>query len=265
MAPEAIYSEKDFKVFLQGSYGNETNIYAESDVDVVVRLDSIFNYNISDLPSDQSAEFSRVYAGGANYTFDEFNNAVGTRLATAFGKDSSFGTKAYRIKANGSRRNADVVTCNQYRHYKRFFSPSNCEFVEGIVFPTTSVGRIVNYPLVHSKNCTDKHQGTNPGFKRIVRIFKNMRTKLVESNMIAEDVAPSYYIEGLIYNVPNDKFERDYTTTVCNCINWLYQADRTQFVCANRQHRLLGNSNVQWTEAKCDAFLNALISLWNKW
>ena len=28
------------EVFLQGSYGNDTNIYAESDVDVIIRLDS---------------------------------------------------------------------------------------------------------------------------------------------------------------------------------------------------------------------------------
>lgn len=30
----------DFKVFIQGSYCNHTNTYSESDVDVVIRLDS---------------------------------------------------------------------------------------------------------------------------------------------------------------------------------------------------------------------------------
>ena len=33
------YAGKNFKVFLQGSYGNDTNIYAESDVDIIIRLD----------------------------------------------------------------------------------------------------------------------------------------------------------------------------------------------------------------------------------
>lgn len=32
----------NFKVFLQGSYGNDTNIYAESDVDIAIRLDNCF-------------------------------------------------------------------------------------------------------------------------------------------------------------------------------------------------------------------------------
>jgi hypothetical protein len=39
---DAPYSNKDFTVFLQGSYGNETNVYAESDVDIVMELQSTF-------------------------------------------------------------------------------------------------------------------------------------------------------------------------------------------------------------------------------
>ncbi|OHD48947.1 MAG: hypothetical protein A2096_10405 [Spirochaetes bacterium GWF1_41_5] len=31
------YAGKNFKVFLQGSYGNDTNIYTESDVGIVIR------------------------------------------------------------------------------------------------------------------------------------------------------------------------------------------------------------------------------------
>lgn len=38
----ASYKSRNFKVFLQGSYGNDTNIYAESDVDVVIRYDGAF-------------------------------------------------------------------------------------------------------------------------------------------------------------------------------------------------------------------------------
>jgi hypothetical protein len=36
-------------LFLQGSYGNDTNIYAESDVDVVMRTDSIYYSDTSAL------------------------------------------------------------------------------------------------------------------------------------------------------------------------------------------------------------------------
>src|ERR1700693_5857588 len=39
---DAAYAGKDYKVFLQGSYCNDTNIYAESDVDTVLRLNDCF-------------------------------------------------------------------------------------------------------------------------------------------------------------------------------------------------------------------------------
>lgn len=40
--PGTGYSGKAYEVFLQGSYGNDTNVYAESDVDVVIRLDDLY-------------------------------------------------------------------------------------------------------------------------------------------------------------------------------------------------------------------------------
>ena len=47
-SPGSPYASKSFKVFLQGSYGNDTNIYSESDVDVVMRLDSTFLPDVID-------------------------------------------------------------------------------------------------------------------------------------------------------------------------------------------------------------------------
>ena len=41
------YSNKNYEVFLQGSYQNATNIYAESDVDIVIRLNGLLVMEIS--------------------------------------------------------------------------------------------------------------------------------------------------------------------------------------------------------------------------
>jgi tRNA nucleotidyltransferase (CCA-adding enzyme) len=48
-ADDTKYANQAFKVFLQGSYGNDTNIYAESDVDIVIRLDSTYHFDIGAL------------------------------------------------------------------------------------------------------------------------------------------------------------------------------------------------------------------------
>src|SRR4051812_1571226 len=39
-----------YEIYLQGSYRNDTNIYGDSDVDVVVQLDSSFQFDVSELP-----------------------------------------------------------------------------------------------------------------------------------------------------------------------------------------------------------------------
>lgn len=264
LSDKAAYKDKDFEVFLQGSYGNDTNIYAESDVDTVIQLNSIYGYDTSALPPNQLAAFQKVFSS-ATYSFGEFKTGVVNRLTNVF--DAAYvtsGNKAIRIKPNGTRRSADVVACYQYRRYIRFNSPSDQEYVPGVTFPTTSSGTIVNYPKRHSDNCTTKHQATNSWFKPTVRIFKNMRSKLVEDGKLTKDTAPSYYIEGMLWNVPQDKFGSSYGDTFCNCLNWLRQTDRNKLTCANEQYWLLGTTNVQWSAANCDLFLNALVRLWNE-
>jgi hypothetical protein len=262
---KALYADKLFAVFLQGSYGNDTNIYAESDVDTVIRLDSIMRSDLSSLPADQQDAYHRAH-GSATYTFDEFKKAVVTRLSNAFGSQAiTPGNKAIHIAPSGSRRSADVVVCYQYRRYIRFISEDDSEYVPGIIFPTASSGEIINYPKPHSDNLTAKHQATSGWLKPMIRIVKNMRSRLVDDHKISQGTALSYYIEGLLYNVPNDQFGGDYQTTVYNCLNWLHATDRSKLLCANRQYWLFGNTNVQWTGYQCTQFLDALVDLWNNW
>ena len=268
LSDTALYADKNFDVFLQGSYGNDTNIYSESDVDTVIRLDSIYRGDVSNLPLEQQLAYYLFLAneGGATYGFDEFKKAVVTRLTTAFGVDDvKAGNKAIKVKPNGSRRSADVVACYEYRRFTRFVNKNDCAFISGIIFPSTSSGEVINYPKLHSENLTQKHQAVNSWFKPTVRIFKNMRSRLVDERLIDKDTAPSYYIEGMLHNVPDDKFGISYVDTFCNCINWLVQTDRTKFKCAHQQYLLLGNSNVQWPITKCTEFLGALVKRWQNW
>lgn len=261
------YASKSFESFLQGSYGNDTNIYAESDVDIVMRLDSTFGYGISDLPPEQQTKFQQSF-GSATYTFDEFKQGVVTRLSNAFGTDDvTPGNKAIRIKAGGSRRNADVVVCYQYRRYTKFNSLNDCKYTAGIIFPSTSDGDIINYPKLHSEKATAKHQAANLNFKPLVRIFKNMRGKLETDGLIEKGSAPSYFIEGLLYNVPNSNFSGTYAEMLFNILKWLQETtDRTKFVCVNEQYYLLrNNSAVCWPITNGEKFINAAIQLWNNW
>jgi hypothetical protein len=258
------YSGKSYNVFLQGSYGNNTNIYSESDVDIVIKLQSCFQHDLSSLPDEQKAAFKSAHSD-ATYTSSNFKADVLAVLTQNYGADVSAGAKAITIEDNGNRRKADVIAAIQYRRYQAFKSLSDQSYTEGICFLTNSGEKIINYPKQHSENLTGKHQGTG-NFKPMARILKNLRGRLVDEGMLEAGTAPSYYLEGLLYNVPNEQFAGNYQDCFVNVINWIHDADRSEFVCANEQYYLLRDgSPVTWRANQCDAFLTAAIDLWKQW
>jgi hypothetical protein len=123
---------------------------------------------------------------------------------------------------------------------------------------------IVNFPKEHSKDCTTKHQATHEWFKPTVRIFKNMRNRMIDKGMIQEGVAPSYYIEGMLWNVPTDQYGQNHESTVLNCLNWLYKADKTKLLCAHQLRWLVRDGRPDsWPTANYDLFLKSVIKFWN--
>jgi hypothetical protein len=259
------YADKDFEIFLQGSYGNDTNIWADSDVDIVIMLKSTFRADTSQLPLDQFLNYDRAFPN-ATYQLSDFKNGVLWQLTTVYGcLNVHEGNKAIKIESTANRLGADVVVCNQYRYYRYCYGDVLQSYDQGIIFSGVGVEDIINYPKLHSQNCTNKHQNTRRMFKPMIRIFKNMRNRLIDDGAIAEDVAPSYFIEGMLYNVPDLKFSGTLGDTFCNSVNWLRNVDRSNFVCANRVQGLFGNSSVQWNSYQCTSFLNALADLWRGW
>ena len=259
------YYAKDFESFLQGSYKNDTNVYRDSDVDVVMRLDSTFYHDAQLLPGDQYAAFLRAYPGSAEYGLTQFKAQVAGWLSQKF-NGVKVGSKAIFIPGSGARRDCDVLACAQFRYYYHFNSLNDQNKAEGICFFLNDGTQIVNFPKQHSNNCTAMHQATNQWFKPTVRIYKNMRNYLVDANVVRADLAPSYFIEGMLWNIPVEKYGGSYVDTFVATFNYLVEADRSAFKCANGIHPLLrADSHVSWPPDSCQAFLNALRSLWNGW
>lgn len=260
------YSRRDYKVFLQGSYGNDTNIYAESDVDVVIQCNDTYFSDLSDLSTDEQAAYERARVP-ASYSYDQYKQDVFNALWAKFGSDAKSGDKAIAIAANGNRRKADVIAAMQFRRYKRFNGAHDASYDEGICFFNSRGERIANYPKQHSANLTSKHQGSGQWLKPMVRILKNMRSKLVRDGKLSDKTAPSYYLEGLLYNVPNGKFGANYADCFANAMNWIQNdADKDKLVCANEQYYLLRDGfHTCWPKADAEAFLNAAITCWNEW
>lgn len=263
-ANDAPYAKRSKSIFLQGSYGNDTNIYADSDVDVVIVTDSVFYHSSNDLSPEDTVAINAVLTGEGGYTYGQFKADVLAQLTKKFGNAVKPGKKAILVQGDGNRRDADVLPAVAHRRYTRFRSHADSQYYEGITFWTSDGVQIISYPKHHSANATAKHQATGSWFKPTVRIFKNMRNAMITKGYLVEGVAPSYFIEGMLYNVPIGLFGGTYADTCVKAINWLNQSDRDQLLCANELHYLLRpNSTVCWEPTDFEIYLAAVIKFWN--
>lgn len=207
----------DVSIFLQGSYRNNTNVKQDSDVDIVVRHDGYYFPNLFRLNEEQKKVYHADHPT-SSYTFAEFKNEVELALRDAFGTVTRK-NKCILIPGNSNRVNADVVPCFKM---KRFANETQVE-AEGIQFYADDGNEINSFPEQHYTNGVAKRAATGQMYKKIVRIFKKVRSELIEANTISDKLVSSFLIECLVYNVPNDHFiTGSYKQTLKNVITRIY-------------------------------------------
>jgi len=259
------YYPKSFEIFLQGSYGNDTNVYRESDVDVVIKLNDIYYYDDSNLSDAAKIAFNQSKTP-ATVSLVDFKKDVLAWLKKQYGGSVKGGTKAIFIEGEGNRRDADVIVCANYRRFQSESTGTDNQYHEGIYFTRSDGTSIHNFPKQHSANCTAKHQATSSWFKPVVRIYKNMRNSMVAAKVLESGIAPSYFIEGMLSNVPNELFGASYQDTFIKTYNWLKKADHSKLTTASGLHWLCrDDSPTSWPTANMDPYLAAVEEYWNNW
>src|SRR5258708_15776184 len=184
------YANRSFETFLQGSYANDTNIYADSDVDIVLKTDEVYYSDTSNLTEEDKKSFDQGWVR-ATYTLDDFKNEVVTWLRSQYGSAVHVGAKAITLVGSGSRRDADVIVCAEFRRYQQFKTSANQSYHSRICFFLPDNTRIENFPNQHSANCTSKHQATNSLFKPTGRVYKNLRNTLISDAHLPLSAPPS--------------------------------------------------------------------------
>ena len=265
----APYADKQIDSFLQGSYKNDTNIYgSDSDVDIVLRTRALFHYRIDSLAEYQKTLFKQEYPNIAEYKLPDFRKDVSAWLFHNYaGEIDASSKKALKIRSDGNRRNADVLLVAPYKKYTRYEGrrPEDQTFLEGVLFITTDNREIINYPKQHSDNLSAKHQATGSLLKPTIRIYKNIRNKMVERGLIGAGVAPSYFIEGMLSNVSNEHFTANRQKTVEACWGWIDTCDHGSLMCANGIHPLVrDNTDTSWSIQGYIDFIKGVRDLWTQ-
>jgi len=192
----------DVYIYLQGSYRNRTNVRTESDVDVVVEHPNYYFPGLFSLTEAERAKYNASFVP-ANYPFERFKSDVLILMQNEFGFASvTRKNKCIRIEKDAYRVNADVVPCFTFKR----FSTATAVEAEGIAFKADDNGVIDSFPKQHYENGASKNLSTGERYKGVVRVLKNVRNSLLDARSISEDLMPSFFLESLVWNVPNPDF-----------------------------------------------------------
>ncbi len=252
--------KSEVDIYLQGSYANTTHIRADSDVDVVIQLTSVFSSDISKLSEQEKQEYSKLST--ALYSHDHLRQELLNIFTNALGSSKvESRNKCIRLNLGDGQLSVDLTPCTSYRIYSSY--PNN--YVEGISIKKLDGNTIHNFPKRHINHGIKKHQDTDEYYKKVVRILKNMRGKLTDEGKMAEGTAPSYYVECLAYNIPNNHFGGSLHNSVLNSLKWFSENHNnfSQLKCQNEVSNLFGSEGTQWNIPHCQEFTSAIINLWN--
>jgi Nucleotidyltransferase domain len=254
----------DVEIYVQGSYANDTNVRKDSDVDLVAQLKLPLEEDVSRLTPPEVELFYQHY-GETDYGWEEFREDVLRSLREGFFVKE--GNKSIDITDIDSllRLPADILPAIEFRRYLAFPSLAGEVYNEGVFFRDASGQAIVNFPKQHLVNGRAKDWATGGRFKQVVRVFKNARRH--ETADVDKDLAPSYFIECLLYNVPNRYFRVSLSRAYLNCLDWL-RAHRAEFIgfqCQNNLVRLFGSGADQWSTDSAYKLIQALSDQWDTW
>lgn len=263
------------EVFLQGSYGNDTNTYGSSDVDIVVLYKPSFKSDTTALSLEEKLLQDQSFPS-ASYLFADFKADVLSALKKTFGHAATEERRCLKIKSDNGRQPADVLPCILHKKYISFSTTLERyheRYYEGVTFYIPSENRwATNFPKLHLANGSLKNSNerTKGQYKKIVRVFKNARTYLIDKKIISKDLASSYFLECMLYNVPDSYFTTDLQYSFKEILRFLLVvfANNTEeyFLSQDGQSKLFANfTHGYWPKANAVNLIVALANLGRNW
>ena len=251
-------SAMDISVFPQGSYRHKTNVRADSDVDICVRLNTTFFPNY---PAGKAmADFGNK---DGSITFAAYRNLVQDALVSYFGDGVvARGDKAFNIHENTYRIDSDVVAAFAHRRY-RYRDDGSYYYLSGIGFNTDKGKQITNWPEQNYDKGLAKHNETGKRFRKVVRVLKHLRNKMQEDGIEAAEGIASCLIEHLVYNIATENFgHKTLQADVQAVLAHIFNDTRTKEKCdnwveVNYQEWLFRGTKQPWTREKAHAFVSA--------
>ena len=194
------YSSEHIHIFIQGSYANNTCVRNESDVDIAVVREDVYEYafgaNYSSSTADRAKEARAL------------KDAVERVLKNRFPYQVHRGNKSIKVDGNTYRKQADAVPCLSMHYFYRSHLKDFETFRDGVVIFADDGSVIRNFPKQHIANGKKKNVSTNYYYKKMVRIMKKMRHIMSDCGYKSADEVSSFGLESLLWNIPDSHFTK---------------------------------------------------------
>lgn len=192
------YSTERVHIFIQGSYANNTCVRNESDVDIAVVREDLFEYAFGVTFSSSTAEKAKEAK--------VLKDAVERVLKNRFINQVHRGNKSIKVDGNTYRKQADTVPCLSLHYFYRSHLQDYLTYRDGVVIFADDGSVIRNFPKQHISNGKAKNVRTNYYYKKMVRIMKKMRHIMSDCGYKSADNVSSFGLESLLWNVPDSYF-----------------------------------------------------------
>ena len=197
-----------YRVYPKGSYANNTNVRLDYDVDIAVECTEFCFHEVSPSvpPVDEMAIDAKFTPYGKDYGLVPLKADVEAALVDYFGRTAvTRGNLALRVREKKTTLPADVVPCCGFQLVTGIDRSGHLSALHGTRLQPDKGSLITNWPQQQLENGTAKNNATNYRYKYMVRALKRLENLLVKEGELPTEL-PSFLIECLVYNVPNDQF-----------------------------------------------------------
>ena len=219
--------ENSTKVFPMGDYTNDTFIDENGELEVVIAssnpqiiyANQIFINNIKNAKSKK--QLKTINNDG---TFDKIIVDFAGALAEYYDNSTVILLVNDGIK----------VFCNSEYNFKlliRFATYSENDPSAILTFwnPIQKNSHASDL-FLYNENMEKKDEDTHGNYKKLVRIYKNIRKNILMNKMASNSSINKYFIELIIFNVPNELItDNDIYAAFVKSVNYLTNCDVSQF------------------------------------
>ncbi|MBI5241134.1 MAG: hypothetical protein HY926_11730 [Elusimicrobia bacterium] len=248
--------------FMRGSYGNGTNTSGQVPVDAAVVLTSAWSQDLATGGTSPS-DLSRLQTASREFRLDVLGT-LRAKHGLAGVEDLSDGLL---LAGAEGRLPIRLQVGIQHRLYLSFGVVSGKQYQEGLCFWTPDGQQVVRFPKLHHENgqAKDGESGAKGWFKPLVRVFKSARDHLARGQAIDPALAPSYFLECLVYNIPDQFFGWSLADSLAGALKWLGSAQLSGLRAQNGIDPLFGSGLGRWSDDHARLSLSALARAWTEW